>query len=302
MHILVIGRSGQLACSLIQAAERARLMPGRQPIVLTALGRPDVDLTQPEPLAEVIARYAPDVVVNAAAYTSVDKAETEPEAAFALNAVGAGALARCTARANAALIHVSTDYVFDGTKAHAYVEDDPTAPLGVYGRSKLEGERLVAAGNPRHLIVRTAWVVSPNGNNFCKTMLRLATERDRLRVVDDQIGTPTYAPDLASVILDLAAAADGRLDDAPIWGVYHAANAGVASWADVAEAIMQEAARHGQRSVPVERIATSEFPTPARRPANSRLDTSKLRRTFGLALPEWRDGIARCVAALLEPN
>lgn len=291
MRILVLGRSGQLAQCLAQAATGSD-------IVLACVGRPETDLGNRAALDAAIATHHPDVVVNAAAYTAVDKAESEREAAYAVNATGAGQAAAASASAGIPVIHVSTDYVFDGGKAAPYVESDATGPVSVYGASKLEGERRVATANPRHIIVRTAWVVSPFGANFVKTMLRLAAERDELRVVADQIGSPTNAVDLAGALLAIAR----QVKDAPAadarWGIYHATNSGTATWADLAEATLAASARHGGRVVPVRRITTADYPTPARRPANSRLDGAKLARTFGITLPPWQDAVTRCVEAL----
>ncbi len=290
MRLLVLGRTGQLARGMAA-------LQGRPGLETTLLGRPDLDLTAPGDLRATFAALAPDAIVNAAAYTAVDRAETEPDAAHAVNAAGAGAAAAAAARLDIPFLHVSTDYVFDGSKAAPYVEDDPTGPQSAYGRSKCAGEAAVAAANPRHLIVRTAWVFSPWGQNFVATMLRLAAERPGLRVVADQVGSPTYAPDLADILVAMARAVVGAAQDDPRFGIYHAVNAGEATWAGFAEAIMAEARRHGLPSAPVQPISTAEYPTPTRRPANSRLDTAKLQRSFGLALPPWQDALARCIAA-----
>ena len=290
--MLVAGRQGQVAQSLAAAAESSGVD------VLT-LGRPELDLTVPGSIAAAIARVEPQVIVNPAAYTAVDKAEQEQDAAFAVNAEGAGQLAKACAIATIPLIHISTDYVFDGTKPSPYVESDRTTPLGVYGDSKLEGERRVAESNPRHVILRTAWIVSPYGGNFVKTMLRLAETRSELGVVDDQCGSPTYAPHLADAILAIA----HRISAAPsdsLWGVYHAAGSGEATWCDVAREVFRQSRALGGPAADVKAITTAEYPTPARRPANSRLDCGKLKQAFGIVLPPWQEGIATCVRALLE--
>ena len=244
-------------------------------------------------------RRAPDLVVNAAAYTAVDKAEQEPAAAHAINALGAGATAEAAAGLGIPVIQVSTDYVFDGAKPDPYTEDDPTGPLGSYGRSKLEGEAAVAAANPRHVILRTAWVYAPYGQNFVRTMLRLAATRPELGVVADQHGCPTAARDIAATILGVAAQLLTHPDDKARRGVFHMAAQGEAVWADVAEAIFGRSAALGGPSATVRRITTADYPTPARRPANSRLDCSKLQRLYGIALPPWRVSLESCVERLV---
>jgi dTDP-4-dehydrorhamnose reductase len=292
MKVLVAGAQGQLANALRERA-RSRGAPD-----IVALGRPQLDLLDPATVARALDAVRPDLVVNAAAYTAVDKAESEPQAAFAINRDGAAALAAATKVHGCPIVHVSTDYVFDGAKASAYVETDATNPTGVYGRSKREGETAVAAANPRHLILRTAWVFAARGNNFLRTMLRLAKERPELRVVADQRGNPTFAPHLADAILDVAQRlADGSLPQP--WGVYHAAGSGETSWHGFAAAIIQAgAARLDVPQVPVIAITTADYPTPVRRPANSCLDCGKLERTFGVRLPPWQQGVDDCMAQL----
>ncbi len=291
MKTLVIGRRGQLAQALAEAGGSS----------VVAAGRPDVDLSDAAGLDEFVSRHAPDVVVNAAAYTAVDKAETEPDIAHAINANGALNVARICDRHAVPLIHISTDYVFDGAAARPYREDDPVAPIGVYGLSKLEGEQMVSAYCSRHIIVRTAWVHSPWGSNFVKTILRLAATRTELGIVDDQRGNPTYAPHLAEVILAFARAVTStdRAASASVgWGVYHAAGAGEATWYGFAREILRLAQLHDLPSATVNPISTADYPTPARRPMNSRLDLSKLTATFGTGMPDWRAGAAACVARL----
>ncbi|MFM9939298.1 MAG: dTDP-4-dehydrorhamnose reductase [Hyphomicrobiaceae bacterium] len=296
MRLLIAGWQGQLARALVELAPRA------VDIDALAVGRPALDLCEPASIARAMTGFRPDVIINSAAYTAVDKAESEPDAAFALNRDGARMLAEEAARRGAAIIHVSTDYVFDGTKPAPYLEDDATGPLNVYGRSKLEGEQAVAAANQRHVIVRTSWVHSATGQNFVKTMLRLAGERPRLKVVDDQIGSPTYAPHLAEAVLELARqiAKAGKAENR--WGVYHAAGTGTVSWCGLAREVLQVASAHGGPSVPVEAISTSAYPTPARRPMNSRLDCGKLERAFGIRMPAWQVGVADGVARLLAKS
>lgn len=296
MRLLIAGWQGQLARALVELAPRAA------DIDALAVGRPALDLCEPATIARSMTDFRPDVIINTAAYTAVDKAESEAAAAFALNCDGARMLAVEAAKRGAVIIHVSTDYVFDGTKPAPYVEDDPTSPLNVYGRSKLEGELVVAAANPRHVIVRTAWVHSASGQNFVKTMLRLAGERPALKVVDDQIGSPTYAPHLAEAILAIArqVANAGKTENR--WGVYHVAGTGFASWCGVAREVMRVARSQGGASVPVEAIPTSAYPTLAQRPMNSRLDCSKLDRAFAIRLPDWEMGVADGVKRLLAKS
>lgn len=291
MRILVAGKTGQLARSLAGAA-----IPGDDR--LTALGRPDMDITRAETVEAALDEHRPDIVINAAAWTAVDLAESEPEAAFAVNRDGAGNLARACARRGVPLIHVSTDYVFDGSRDAPYREDDPVSPLGVYGLSKLEGERAVIEADGPFVILRIAWVHSPFGTNFVRTMLRLAMEKERLRVVDDQTGCPTYAPHAAQAMLNVAR----RLLSAPParQGVYHMAGQGETNWADLAREIFARSAAHGGPSALVDGIPAREYVTPAKRPANSRLDCSRLEKDFGITLPHWKEGVKDCVARLLE--
>lgn len=293
MRLAVTGRNGQVAMSLVERAA------GRPDVTVIAVGRPDLDLAAPDTVAPALAAAAPDVIVSAAAYTAVDRAEDEPDRAFAVNEEGARHVAAAAARLGVPVIHLSTDYVFDGEANRPYREDDAVAPRGVYGASKLAGERAVAAANPRHLILRTAWVYSPFGGNFVKTMLRLAGERDALSVVADQHGNPTSALDIADGVLAAAAAmvaADGR--PAPC-GLYHLAGSGTASWADFARFVLAASAALGGPTAPVRDIATSEFPTRAVRPANSRLDTARFAADFGWTAPPWQRSAEAVVRRLL---
>jgi len=309
VKLLVTGREGQVVTSLI---ERGALRSG---IEIVAAGRPELDLLDAGSIDRTIAAVQPDVVVSAAAYTAVDQAEDEPDFAFAINEAGARAVAAAAARIGAPVIHLSTDYVFSGTCGRAYDEDDPTGPVSVYGRSKLAGERAVAETNPRHVILRTAWVYSPFGKNFVKTMLRLAGDRDVVRVVEDQWGNPTSALDIADGILDLTtrlsrlagSGADmsqslNRLNDddaSALFGVFHMAGAGETNWADFARQIFASSRALGGPYADVESIATSAFPTKATRPANSRLSGAKLADTYGVRLPDWRASTDVVVARLL---
>jgi dTDP-4-dehydrorhamnose reductase len=280
--ILVIGRSGQVARALAQ-------YPG----VVTA-GRPDADLANPETLAVALARHAPAAVVNAGAYTAVDAAEAERDEVFAINAAGAGHLARACARADVPLIHISTDYVFDGRATRPWREDDPVSPLSAYGASKAEGEREVRAAGGRHVILRTSWLYSETGRNFLTTMLRLGRERPELAIVDDQIGAPTYAADVAAAIARIIETAETGRDD--IWGTYHFASAGSTTWFGFAAEIFAQAQALGRPVPKLKPITTAEYPTPARRPAYSVLDTARITRVFGIAPPDWREALARCMA------
>lgn len=291
-RIAVIGREGQLARALIQA-----LQAGGQLAIVIA--RPDVDLAEPASLRDAIIASRADAVVNTAAYTAVDRAEDEPDAAFAINATGAGAVAEAAAAIGAPVVHVSTDYVFDGGGSRPYLETDATAPLGVYGRSKLEGEVRVAAANPRHVILRTAWLVSPHGQNFVKTMLRLAADRPELRVVDDQHGCPTFAADLAHVIVQLLPRLISQAAIGQHHGIFHATNVGETTWCGFARAIMAGAAARGARGVPVAAIPTSAYPTKARRPAYSVLATGKLSAVYGVQLPPWTMSLEACLDDLI---
>ena len=284
MKILLAGCAGQLGREL----KRSLACLGE----VIACDRRQLDLAQADSLRAMVRAMGPTVIVNAAAYTAVDKAEAEPAAADAINALAPGILAEEAKRTGALLIHYSTDYVFDGTKATAYTEDDTPAPLSAYGRSKLAGERAIVAAGARHLIFRTSWVFGLHGANFMKTMLRLGKERDELRVVGDQVGAPTWTRHLA----DVAALTLARKEIPD--GLYHLAAAGEISWHGYAEAIFAEAQRSGlmEKSPVVHRIASADYPLPAPRPANSRLDCTKFRRDFNLALPDWRTGLADCLA------
>jgi dTDP-4-dehydrorhamnose reductase len=294
MRILVTGIQGQVARSLAEAGAAA----GE---TVDLVGRPDIDLETGRGVEETILAAGADVVVSAAAYTAVDKAESDRDAAFAINAEGAGRVAAATAKAGIPVIHLSTDYVFDGLLERPYVEDDRTGPVSVYGASKLEGEHRVAAANPRHVILRTAWVYSPFGSNFLRTMLRLGETRTDIGVVADQRGAPTSALDIADAILTIARGVTGH--SAPErFGTFHVTGSGEASWADFADWIFLAAESCGRKPVRVNRIATSDYPTPARRPANSRLNGDKLARIYGLRLSGWQDSTDRVVRRLLTPQ
>ena len=290
IRIAVTGSKGQVATSLL---ERAGPKTG-----VVALGRPVFDLTDRAAVLAGLEAARPDVVVNAAAYTAVDKAEAEEAVATRVNGDGAGHVAEAAARLGVPLIHLSTDYVFDGALDRPYREDDPTAPTGAYGRSKLAGEKLVAERCQDSVVLRTAWVYSPFGANFVRTMLRLNETREGVGVVADQRGNPTSALDIADALIAIAARVKDDASPA-LRGVFHLTGSGEATWADFAEAVFREAAARGRRLTRVKRLATADYPTPARRPANSRLDNGKLGRVYGFRLPEWRQSTAACCARLL---
>ncbi|MGO4351288.1 dTDP-4-dehydrorhamnose reductase [Rhizobium sp. RAF36] len=291
MRIAVTGREGQVARSLLATAPSG--------IEVITIGRPELDLANPASVLPALAAAQPDVIVSAAAYTAVDKAESEPESAFAVNAAGAGAVSEAAAKLGIPVIHLSTDYVFSGEKLAPYVETDPTGPISVYGSTKLEGELRVAAGNTDHVILRTAWVYSPFGANFVKTMLRLAETRDELRVVADQRGCPTSALDIADAILAIAARLKADPDPA-LRGTFHLTGTGEATWADFATEIFAQSRALGGNSATVTPITTAEYPTPARRPANSRLSGDKLAATYGIRLPGWKSSTEIAVKAILK--
>ena len=289
MKILVTGREGQVARSL---AERG----SAHELVFAA--RPDFDLADAGSIARTIENARPDLVISAAAYTAVDQAEDEPELAMAINGEAPGHIGRAAASVGAPVVHLSTDYVFDGSGEHAWREEDPTGPIGVYGRTKLAGEQALAASGAAHAILRTAWVYSPFGNNFVKTMLRLAESRDALNVVKDQYGNPTSALDIADALLAVA----GRWQDAPGHGtnaVYHFAGTGSTNWADFARAIFDSSRKRGGPTCEVTGIPSSDYPTKAQRPANSRLDSAKFADTFGHAAPRWQESLDATVARLV---
>jgi dTDP-4-dehydrorhamnose reductase len=289
---VVTGVAGQVVQALNEQAK------GNCAVEVIPLGRPELDLGQPETIETVVRAAKPDVIVSAAAYTAVDQAESDEVAAFAVNAQGPAELARVAKVLGVPLVHISTDYVFDGSKATPYNEADPVAPLGVYGRSKLEGELQVAANTEDYAILRTAWVYSPYGKNFLRTMLRLAETRDELNVVDDQIGNPTSALDIADAVLAVARNLLASNDPA-LRGVFHLSGTGEGSWADFATEIFRISKLHGGVHATVGRIPSSAYPTPARRPANSRLDCAKLARVHAISLPDWRLSTERVVKQLL---
>jgi dTDP-4-dehydrorhamnose reductase len=296
LRVLVTGATGQVARSLLELA-------GSTGSEVVAIGRPGLDLAHKASVERAITGVAPSVVVNAGGYTAVDKAEDDAEAALlrAVNVEGPRAVAATCTRLGIPVIHISTDYVFDGSKAQPYVEDDATAPLNSYGRSKLEGEREIAANCATHVILRTSWIYSPFGHNFVRTMLRLAQTRPELGVVADQFGNPTYAPHLAHAILAIARQFAAAPEPGRLAGVYHAAGRGDTTWCGFAQEIFRCAGSLQAPTAHVRAITTADYKTAARRPASSRLDCTKLERVFGIALPSWVEGTHDCVARLVRP-
>jgi dTDP-4-dehydrorhamnose reductase len=290
--IAVVGASGQVARALAVAC-------GVRGIAAAIAGRPDVDLTDDTSVKTFLETAAPSLVINAAAYTAVDKAESDETAASALNAEGPARLARWCAERAVPLIHISTDFVFDGSKCTPYRENDARNPLSAYGRTKSQGEDAVRALLAEHIIVRTAWVYSAEGHNFLKTMLRLGAERDVVRVVADQTGTPTSADDIASVLLDIATRIARQPETAP-WGTYHFVAGGETTWHGFAEEIFVQAAACGLKTPQLQAITTADYPLPAVRPSFSVLDTAKIRDAFGVKIPAWRSGVADCVRRLVR--
>jgi dTDP-4-dehydrorhamnose reductase len=292
MRILVTGLKGQVSHSLREIA-------ATQNVELIQIGRPQIDLADPASVEPAVLAAAPDIVVSAAAYTAVDRAEVEPELADLVNHRGARAMAAAARRANAPIIHLSTDYVFSGAKRAPYVEEDEPDPANVYGRSKLAGELAVAAENPNHAILRCAWIYSPFGQNFVEAMLRLARDRQVVRVVADQWGNPTSAFDIAAGIITISQnlLASG---DAGQRGVFHMSGGGEANWAGLAQALFRISAAHGGPSAEVQPITTAEYPTRARRPANSRLSCTRLAQRHGVVLPQWLESLHPVVLRLLE--
>jgi dTDP-4-dehydrorhamnose reductase len=297
MKILLLGKNGQVGWEL----QRALSVLGEVVACdFDSEGDLKADFSQPESLAALVARVAPEIIVNAAAHTAVDKAEAEPELARALNATAPGVLAREAKRRDICLVHYSTDYVFDGSGNHARDEAASTGPLSVYGRSKLEGEELIRASGCHHAILRTSWVYAARGGNFARTMLKLAAEREELKVIADQIGAPTGADLLADVTAQML---PRLVDHVALSGTYHCVAGGETNWHGYATHVIEWARARGHAlKVAADRIhaiPTSAFPTPAQRPLNSRLATAKLQRTFGLVLPPWQRGVERMLSEVL---
>jgi dTDP-4-dehydrorhamnose reductase len=298
LRLLLLGANGQVGWELQRS-----LAPLGELIALDRQSLGEADFARPESLAALVARVAPDVIVNAAAHTAVDKAESEPELARTLNATAPGVLARAAAARGALLVHYSTDYVFDGSGTQARNEDAATGPLSVYGHSKLAGEQAIRESGARHLILRTSWVYGARGQNFPKTMVRLAQERAALRVIDDQVGAPTGADLLADVTAHALRGVQAR---PALAGTYHVVAGGETAWHGLARFAI-DTARALRPDLPwqvsrIDPIPTTEYPTPARRPLNSRLDTTRLQTTFGLRLPPWEAGVRRMLTEFLTPS
>mgnify|MGYP000240470016 CR=1 FL=1 len=299
--ILLLGANGQLGHQLVNELEQLG--------EVKALTRSEADLSKPMALRQALTDVAasdfrPTVIVNAAAYTAVDKAQTEAELAHAVNAASPAVLAELAHAWNATLVHYSTDYVFDGSGAKPWQENDPTHPLSVYGQSKRDGELAIVAFCHKHLILRTSWVVGVHGGNFLKTMLRLAAEQNTLRVVDDQMGAPTSTELLADVTVKMLQAMSHAADNDTRWGIYHVAAAGEVSWHGYAQHVIGGALRRGAQfkvsPETINPIVTAEYPLPAPRPLNSRLNTHKLQTTFGIVLPAWQVGVDAILDQLIS--
>jgi dTDP-4-dehydrorhamnose reductase len=292
MRLLLLGGTGQVG-------EELRALTFPDDVEVVAPSRAELDLADAQAIVNVIAAEPWSAVINAAAYTQVDRAEREEAAAFAINAAAPWRLAAETGRRGIPLVHISTDYVFDGRKGEPYIEQDEVAPLNAYGRSKLAGERAVGTANPRHIILRTSWVYSPYGSNFVKTILRLTAERDKLSIVADQRGCPTAARDIAEACLEIALRCAAHPDRAP-YGLYHFAGAGEATWFEFARTIVDVAGDRLRRSPQILPIKTSEYPTPAARAADTRLDSTAVFRAFGLKPRRWRQALKKTIDRLLD--
>lgn len=291
LRLAVTGLSGQVVSALIDRAP--------ENVEIIALGRPQLELAKRDAVMATLRHVRADTIINAAAYTQVDKAESEPDLAMRINGDGAGYVAEVAAELNVPLLHLSTDYVFDGKLDRAYREDDVANPITAYGRSKLSGEKKIRQAHDKHIIIRTAWVYSPFGANFVKTMLRLGRHKDEVSVVADQCGNPTSAIDIADALIKISQTVS-KDKDRCFFGTFHMSGQGEATWAELAQNIFEETKSLGSKHVSVKRITTNEYPTPADRPKNSRLDNGKLKETFGFSLPYWQLSLKTCVQRLLE--
>lgn len=287
MKILITGRHGQVSRELQLALAGS--------VELCVLGQEQLDLANSTDIREQVETQRPDLIINAAAHTAVDQAESEPELAFAINATAPALLAEAAAQLDIPLIHYSTDYVFDGSKSAPYTEHDATAPLGIYGQSKLAGEEAIRRVGGQHLILRTSWVYSLHGKNFLLTMQRLLQEREELRVVADQIGAPTWAGTIAQATAELIA--HWRAGNPGPWGTYHLSGLGETSWFGFAEAIAEQLRQRGKPCARLAAIPSSAYPTPAQRPLNSRLDCTRLQRDWNIRLPDWHAALLECLAS-----
>jgi dTDP-4-dehydrorhamnose reductase len=290
--MLITGANGQLGRELVRQGRALN-------IALHALKRQELDITQPNQVNTIVAKASPSLVVNAAGYTNVDTAETEAELAFEVNKIAPGYLARCCADRNIALLHISSDYVFDGLKGKPYHETDPIAPLGIYGQSKAQGEAAIRSVLKNHIILRTSWLYSVYRHNFVKTMLGLGTQKKIVPVVADQFGSPTSAADLAAAVLTIAAKIGSAAD--PDWGTYHYCGNGVTSWHGFAKEVLQLASSYVPlQTKHVEAITTAEYPTPAKRPPYSALDCSRIKKVFGIDPKPWQESLKRTIDRILQ--
>jgi dTDP-4-dehydrorhamnose reductase len=291
IRLAVTGLSGQVVCALVARAPKN--------VEIIAIGRPQLELSKRDMVLASFKAIHCDAIINAAAYTAVDKAESEPERAMRINGDGAGYVAEAAKALNVPLLHLSTDYVFNGKLDRPYREDDQTDPTCVYGLSKLEGEKKIAEIWPNHVILRTAWVYSPYGTNFLKTMLRIGETRDEVGVVSDQIGNPTSALDIADALIAISRRIIND-QSAELRGVFHMTGQGEASWASFASAIFKAVSQLGREEIIVKSIPTGDYPTPAKRPTNSRLDSGKLKSRYGVVLPQWQNSVEACVEQTLK--
>jgi len=289
MRVAVTGKTGQIAKALLEVAA------GAADLSVHLIGRPEIDLRKPDNLQPILEALRPDLVINAAAWTAVDLAETEAAEANAVNAEGAASVARAARRLAIPMIQVSTDYVFDGTKSGAYLETDTPRPTGVYGLSKLAGEQAVASISPDHAILRISWVYAAEGKNFVRTMLRLAETRDEISVVADQTGCPGYAADISRILIAMGRQLVSSPADDTLRGVFHLGGSEAVTWADFAEAIFAGSAKRNGPFARVKRIATKDYPMPARRPQNSYLDGTRLATSYGLGMPPWQNSLEDCL-------
>ena len=294
MKILVTGANGQVDTSI-------RNCPTAKNHEIITIGRPEIDLSEYDKLKSAIKEANPDIIISSAAYTAVDKAETESDIAYVINALAPKAIGEIATELNIPVIHISTDYVFSGDKSTSYKEEDATGPIGVYGKTKLEGEKFLAAATSNHVILRTAWVYSPYGNNFVKTMLRLGETRDELNVVADQQGCPTYAPEIAQACITIAERIT-KDKSKELRGIFNLTGQGKASWAQFAKTIFAEAEKFGCKKIKVNEITTDQYPTPAKRPKNSLLSSQKLLDIHGIELDNWEKSTKKCVEILLQNN
>jgi dTDP-4-dehydrorhamnose reductase len=295
-RILLTGKNGQVGWELQRALGTSR--------ELTALDSKGLDLADADAIRRTVRELRPDIIINPAAYTAVDKAESDPDLAMAVNGIAPGVLAEEAQRLGAVLVHYSTDYVFDGSKPSAYTEEDVPDPQSVYGRTKLAGEGAIRVTGCKHLILRTSWVYGVHGGNFVKTILRLAKERDELRIVADQHGAPTWARDIASATMNALIAWEMSEWSEELGGIYHLTAGGRTNWHQYAEEIVRQARKYdaalADKPLVIKPIATHEYPVPAKRPANSVLSNDRIRETFGIKMPEWQESLAACVRLIYE--